>query len=100
MIVDLMEDVRRTRSTVPASVGDWADMVVAKAERKYDRFAEANKRKAEKLLATARAHLVLMSVEEMQLVLKIEDFLTRHTYIGKPWMKVLRMLIVKYGRRV
>lgn len=80
------------------SVLSWADGVEKKASKKAEREAIVCKRRAEKRLTEVQQYLNLMSTDEMILILKIEDFLTKHTYIGRHWMGVLKRLADKYKR--
>jgi hypothetical protein len=78
----------------------WADKVEKEADRLQRREERVVFLKAKRRIDEAKMYLVLMSTEEMQLILKIEDFATRHTYLGRHWMNVMKNLVGKYARKV
>jgi hypothetical protein len=77
----------------------WADRVEKEADRLEKRECRVEFLRAKKKLDDTRMYLGLMSTDEMILILKIEDFLTRHTYIGRHWMHMMKNLVAKYARR-
>jgi hypothetical protein len=78
----------------------WADRVEKEADRLAQRECRVEFLRAKKKVDEAKMYLCLMSTDEMILIMKIEDFLTRHTYVGRHWMTVMKNLVGKYARKV
>lgn len=102
MLLSFSGGSKRARLAIDSECGstiEWADRVVRRADVKATQDVAIVYRRAVKKLAEVQMYLNLMSTDEMILILKIEDFLTRHSYIGKHWMKMMGRLVDKYERK-
>jgi len=91
--------VRATLEVENLPISTWADVVAQKAEKKAEQVRKAAYTRAKNKIDEVKMYFNLMSTDEMTLLLKIEDFATRHAYLGKHWMRWMNGIIVKYHRK-